>query len=233
MSLRVKVTAVAIAAASCVLLGPAALASSGPVQVTGKQLGSALLPASAFEAGYSVVFSTNSGRSLEHGTVFHLSSISCKIFWPTVGMVKGFGDTAYASDLISVKPGAIPSVFENFNQSVYQFASTRSASTFFSQLTTKYHACRSVTISEPDGSTLHWALRSESKLHVGGHQALQVVVAESASKTPGPPITTYLQWTVSGTDVYLISTQLVSVSKPQPTQSSLTLKLIARVTKLR
>lgn len=232
MSLRARVSAVAIAAASCMLLTPAAMAS-GPVQVTGKQLNSALLPASDFAAGYGVIISDNSGRALEHRTVFHLSTMSCKVFWPTIGLVQGFGDTAFASNVISAKNGATPSVFELFSQSVYQFGSTRAATTFLGQLNAKYRSCRSVTVSGTKGGTLHWAVHSQSKLRVGGHQALQVVELESASKISGPSFATYLLWTVNGADVYLISTTPLSVSKPEPAQSSLTLKLIARVTKLR
>ena len=47
MSLRAKVSAIVLTAAACMLLAPAAMASShGPIQVTGKQLKSALLPPS-------------------------------------------------------------------------------------------------------------------------------------------------------------------------------------------
>jgi hypothetical protein len=233
MSLRVKVSAIAIAAASCMLLAPAALASSGPVQVTGKQLKSALLPPADFQAGYGVIFAANSGAALEHGTVFHLSSMSCKVFWPTAGVVRGFGETAFATDLIGVKQGTIPNVFEVFNQSVYQFASTRLATTFLSQLASKYRSCRSVSVSDTKGGTLRWSVHSQSTQRVGGHPALQVVEYESDSRIPGPPTVTYLLWTVSGADIYLISTEPLSVSKPTPAQSSLTLKLIARVSKLR
>jgi PknH-like extracellular domain len=234
MSLRVKVSAVAIAAASCMLLAPSALASThGPVQVTGKQLKSALLPTADFEAGYGVIYAGNSGGKLEHGTVFHLSSMSCKTFWPAVGVTRGFGETAFATDLIGVKQGALPSVLETFSQTVYQFASTHTATTFLSQLNTKYRSCRSTTASDTKGGTLRWAVHSQSKQRVGGHQALQVVEYLSDSKVPGPPSVTYLLWTVNGADIYLISTQPLTVTKPQPAQSSLTLKLIARVTKLR
>jgi hypothetical protein len=45
-----KLTAIAVTAAACLLLAPAAMAS--PAQVTGKQLRSALLPASDF--GFAV-----------------------------------------------------------------------------------------------------------------------------------------------------------------------------------
>ena len=40
-------------------------------------------------------------------------------------------------------------------------------------------------------------------------------------------------WTLDGTDVYMINATLFNTSSPQPSLSSLTLKLIARVTALR
>jgi len=49
----------------------------------------------------------------------------------------------------------------------------------------------------------------------------------------GGALATDVLWTIDGTDVYMISTTLVTTPTPQPTQSSLTLKLIARVTALR
>jgi hypothetical protein len=76
-------------------------------------------------------------------------------------------------------------------------------------------------------------VHSRSERRVGGHQALQVVEYLSDSKVPGPPAVSYLLWTVSGADIYMISTQLLSTTSPQPTQSSLTLELIAPVTALR
>jgi hypothetical protein len=67
------------------VFAPAAMASSGPVQVTGKQLKSALLPGSDFLAGYKAAAEDDSGRKLEHITVFKLSSMSCKDFWLFIG----------------------------------------------------------------------------------------------------------------------------------------------------
>lgn len=234
MSFRAKVSAIAITAAACMMFAPVAMASThGPVQVTGKQLKSALLPTADFAAGYGVVYAANSGAALEHGGVFHLPSMRCRVFWPSVGATRGFGETAFATDLIGPKKGTIPSVLEIFSQTVYQFASTHTATTFLSQLNAKYRSCRSVTVSDTKGGTLRWAVHSQAKQRVGGHQALLVVEHLSDSKVPGPPSVTYLLWTVNGADVYLISTQPLSASKPQPAQSSLTLKLIARVTKLR
>jgi len=234
MSLRVKVSAIALTAAACMLLAPTAMASSqGPLQVTGKQLKSALLPSSYFVAGYAVAYAANSGGRLEHGGIFNLPSMSCRVFWPSVGVTQGFGETAFATDLVGPKPGTVTAVAEIFSQTVYQFASTHTATTFLSQLNAKYQSCRSTSASDTKGGTLRWVVHSQSKLRVGGRQALQVVDYLSDSKVPGAPLVSYLLWTVSGADIYLISTQLLSTASPQPTQSSLTLKLIARVTALR
>ena len=90
-----------------------------------------------------------------------------------------------------------------------------------------------MTASDTKGGTLRWVVHSRSKQRVGGHQALQVVAHLSDSKVPGPPIVSYVLWTINGADIYMISTQLLSTTTPEPTQASLTLKLIARVTALR
>ncbi len=44
---------------------------------------------------------------------------------------------------------------------------------------------------------------------------------------------TYVLWTIDGADIYQIKADLISTDSPQPTLSSLTLKLITRVTALR
>jgi hypothetical protein len=233
MSFRVKASAIALTAAACMLIAPTAMASSrGPVQVTGKQLKSALLPTSDFVSGYGVLNETDSGRRLEHGVLFKLPSMSCQTFWTEIGIVHGFGDTAQAADLIGYKSGT-PSVIETFTQSVYQFASTHAASSFFAQLNAKYKSCRSTGESDTKGGTLRWTVHSRSSQHVGGHQALQLVEYLSDSTVPGPPTTIDVLWTIDGTDIYMISTTLVTTTSSQPTQSSLTLKLIARVGALR
>ncbi len=235
MSFRARTSVItATAAAFVALLAPIALAAShGPVQVTGKQLKSALLPTADFGSGFTVVYSANSGSKLERRGVFKLPSMSCKVFWPSAGVTAGFGETAFATDLTGPKTVSLSSNFELFNQTVYQFASTKTATAFLSQLTAKYHSCRSASASDTKGGTLHWTTHSQSKSRVGGHPALQVVEYLSDAKVSAPPTMTDLLWTVDSTDIYMISTQLLSGESPQPTQASLTLKLIARVTKLR
>jgi hypothetical protein len=199
VSFRSKVSAIAITAAACMMFAPAAMASSGPVQVTGKQLKSALLPASDFLAGYSAAAELDSGRKLEHGTVFKVPSMSCK----------------------------------NFSQTIYQFASTHAAASFYGQLNAKYRSCRTVTSSDGNGGSIRRTVRSQSKQRVGGHQAVRIVESVSFSKIPGPPLVIYVLWTIDGTDVYTISTTPLSIPLPKPAQASLTLKLIARVSHLR
>ena len=236
MSLRAKVSAVAVTAAACMLLAPTAMASSrGPVQVTGKQLKSALLPASDFPPGYAVSSEIDSGHALQHGSVYKLPSMSCGSFWLAAGIpgvAPGFGETAYAGDVVGSTSAAV-SVFEVFQQSVDQFASTHAASSFLSQLTAKYRSCPRFSESDTKGGTLRWKVSSRSTRHVGGHQALQLVVDQTDSSVPGAPLVIDLLWTTAGTDIYMISSDLENVSSPQPTLSSLTLKLIARVRALR
>jgi hypothetical protein len=231
MSVRVKASAVALAALACLLLAPAATASPGPVQFTGRQLKAALLPASDFVAGYTSTDESDSGRRLEHATVFRLRSTSCSTFWLFSGQVAGFGETAFATDLVEGETGRlIPQ--ETFVQSIYQFASSRAAASFYGQLTGKYRSCRSAGEPGGSGKTIRETLHSEAALFFGGHHASQVIEYVTASRTPGPPLVFYLLWTIDGTDVYWISTNQDSGS-PRPTLSSLTLKLIARVSALR
>jgi hypothetical protein len=231
MSVRVKASAVALAALACLLLAPAATASPGPVQFTGRQLKAALLPASDFVAGYISTDESDSGRHLEHATVFRLRSMNCSTFWLFSGQVAGFGETAFATNLVEGKTGRL-NPQETFVQSIYQFASTRAAASFYGQLTRKYRSCRSAGEPGGSGKTIRETLHSEAALLFGGHHASQVIEYVTASRTPGPPLVFYLLWTIDGTDVYWISTNQDSGS-PRPALSSLTLKLIARVSALR
>lgn len=231
MSVRVKASAVVLAALACLLLAPAAMASPRPVQLTGGQLKAALLPASDFVAGYTSTDESDSGRHLEHGIVFRLRSTNCSTFWLFSGQVAGFGETAFATDLVEENTGRLLPQ-ETFVQSIYQFASTRAAASFYGELMGKYRSCRSGGEPGGSGKTIRETLHSASTLLVGGHQASQVIEYVTASRTPGPPLVFYLLWTIDGTDVYWISTNQDSGS-PRPTESSLTLKLIARVSALR
>ena len=49
------------------------------------------------------------------------------------------------------------------------------------------------------------------------------------TKVKGVRLVTKALWTIAGTNVYMIDTQLLNVSSPKPALSSLMVKLIARV----
>jgi hypothetical protein len=125
--------------------------------------------------------------------VFKLSSMSCSGFWLFIGVVGGFGDTAFAGDLIDPRSPASVSVVENFTQAVYQFASSHAAATFYSQLNAKYRSCRTLTESDAKGGTARRTIRSQSKQHVGEryHAPAGLVLAHPQAHLPGhrPPVT--------------------------------------------
>jgi hypothetical protein len=235
MPFRAKASIIAAAAAACALLAPAAMASPGvshsPVQVTGKKLKSGLLPASHILAGYSVIFSNNSGGKLEHGTLFHIPSMKCANFWGFIATVKGFGETAFATDLAG--SGGKTAVEETFQQSVYQFAGNHGAASAFGQIGAKYKSCRSVSTADGHGGTLRQTVHSRKAERVGGHQSLLLTEYLTDTRIGGPPVVTVALWTVFGSDVYMFSSQLLNVHSPKPTLSSLMLKLIPRIRALR
>jgi PknH-like protein len=234
VSFRVKAGAIALTAAAGLLLAPTAMAASrGPVQVTGKQLRSALLPGSDFLSSYGVLAGSDSGGKLEHSAMFDLASMPCFAFWPDLGVVAGLGDTAFAFDAIAPKPSSVPNVIEIFDQAVYQFASTHAASSWFAALNGRYRSCPNVTVKNPDESAFRYTVLSRSKQHVGGHQALRLTENVTNLKVGGSPSMIDVLWTLDGTDVYMITTTLANTTSPQPAQSSLTLELIARVSALR
>jgi hypothetical protein len=236
MSIRSKAGAVAVAAAMCTLLAPAAIAAPGlshsPAQVTGKKLKTGLLAPTGFLPGYKTLFTSNSGGSLEHSTTFRIPSMKCADFWLFNGNVKGFGETAFATETATSKSVTAP-VQELFQQSVYQLASNHAATTFDSQIGAKYKSCKSVSFSDGQGGKLKQTVHSRVTERVGGHQSLLITIYVTDSKTPGPPLVTKALWTLDGTDVYLVNSELINVTAPKPTVSSLMLKLISRVRALK
>lgn len=236
MSFRSKAGAVAVAAAMCTLLAPAAIAAPGlshsPAQVTGKKLKTGLLAPTGFLPGYKTLFTSNSGGSLEHSTTFRIPSMKCADFWLFNGNVKGFGETAFATETATSKSASAP-VQELFQQSVYQLASNHAATTLYSQIGAKYKSCKSVTSSDGQGGKVKQTVHSRVAERVGGHQSLLITVYVTVSKIPGPPLVIKALWTLDGTDVYLVNSELINVTAPKPTVSSLMLKLIARVRALK
>ncbi len=234
MSFRARASASAVAAASCVLfLTPTAMASShGPVQVTGKQLKAALIPAAGFLPGYHTIYAGNSGSRLEQGATRFIPPMDCFIYWASIGVDKGYGETAFADEMAGTGSTPVP-VAEVFDQAVYQFASSRAAASLYGQIDAKYLSCRSVTVPDVNGGKLQQTVHARFTQRVGGHRSLLLIEYLSDTKVGGPPLVTWALWTLDGTDIYMVSSQLLNVSSPQPTLSSLMLKLIARVSALR
>lgn len=235
MSFRVKACAVTVAAA-CVLFAPSALAAPGvshaPAQVTGKQLKNGLLPPTGFLPGYKTLFASNSGGKLEHFTTFHIPAMKCSDFWLFIGGADGFGETAFATETATFKSVSAP-VQENFQQSVYQFASNHAAATVFAQVSAKYKSCKSVSSSNGQGGTDKQSVHSRVAERVGGHQSLLLTEYFTDSSAPGAPLVTVALWTLDGNDIYMINSMLLTVQAPKPTLSSLVLKLIHRVRALK
>jgi hypothetical protein len=232
MSFRVKASAIAVSAAVCMLLAPAATASAGvshaPVQVTGKKLKGALLLPSRFQPGYSTIFAGNSGGKLEHGAVFHIPSMKCVNFWNFIGNVKGFGETAFATESATSKSGKAP-ILEIFSQSVYQSASHHAATVLNGQISARYKSCKSVSFSDGNGGTIHETVHARKAERVGGHPSLLLTQYLTDTKIKGARVVTKQLWTIAGTNVYMMESHLLNVTSPKPTLSSLVLKLIARV----
>ena len=235
MPFRIKACAAA-AIASCALFAPAALASPAlahsPAQVTGKKLAGGLLPPAGFLPGYKTLFASNSGGSLEHRTISRIPSMKCSDFWLFNGNVDGFGETSFATETAVDKSAAAP-VQEIFQQSVYQLASSHAASTLYGQIGAKYKSCKSVSSSDGHGGTFKQSVHARVTERVGGHQSLLLTEYSDDSRTPGPPLVIVALWTLDGTDIYMIHSELISVKAPKPTLSSLMLKLVKRVSALR
>ena len=97
--------------------------------------------------------------------------------WDFIGTAYGFGDTAFAADLVVDKTGTL-NPEEIFNQSVYQFASTRAASSFYANVNAKYRSCRAVSGSDGSGGTLRRTLQGRASALVTVEPATEPRSAE-------------------------------------------------------
>ena len=150
---KVGAVIVLVASALAVTAGgarAAGRASAGlSVQLTGSQLAAALLPAGTFPPGYRYDKSTSyeSGHRLETGEAkYHLANISCTTLGNVYGQ-SGFGETAVASNSYStLVDNDTATSGAAFGQSVYQFASSSAARSF-------WRGSRSVAVRCPGWGT--------------------------------------------------------------------------------
>ena len=219
MSLRAMAVS-GLAVAGLLLTVPAAQAAT-PVQLTGAQLASRLLPPSSFPSGYKIVKSGtyNSGGRLEHGPVrHHLATFSCKTYIVKGLPRTGFGETATAESIVSSKHGA-------YQQGVFQFASSSQATAFYRQLYAFTVRCRTVTAPFGHGK-VRLTTQSLKKTHLGrlpAFLAKQTLFATGFPATINDTLTT-----VSGRDVYFIDAAGQKVPT-KPALSTAVQNLVARI----
>lgn len=237
MSLRAKVVASIAFATSAFLIAPAAAqAATHPVQVSGAKLKSALLPASAFGSGFKLVGAISSGKSLWHQKArFHVPAMSCANF-ENQDLTR-YGESAAATSAIFNNSDAVISL-ENldllYEQTVYQFPSTKAAAAFYSQAHAKYASCKSFSenvSTGPDNGSTTITLQSISKTKVGKYQAFQLTQNVGiAELPPGVSLRLHTLVTVAGADVFVV----VDFSTANhPVAARTMLKLVGRVKALR
>jgi hypothetical protein len=197
-------------------------------QLSGARLKTALLPSSAFPAGYGVSSrnSYESGDRIKPYTRFNLATVSCGTFAIQIG-APGFGETAMAMDeFIS------PNQDLAYVQLIYQFADTKTASTFFSGLRTATLRCRSFTATEY-GTPSRIAQQVSVTAPVSGHRATQISqVATAALGSSAASQIDYL-FVLDGADVYgTIRVGTASAPPANPSAPAVIARLITRVAAL-
>jgi hypothetical protein len=213
MSLRAKVVASIAVASSAFLLAPAAAqAATHPVQVTGSKLKTALLPASTFGSGFSLLGTTSSGKSLRHKKATkHVPTMSCVNF-ENAGLAN-FGESAVAisasidnSILTGTTPPSLSNLTLLYEQQVYQFPSTKAAVAFYNQAYAKYASCKSFNdaAAGPDGANTKITLKSIARTKVGTHQAFKLTQSLGDSGIPGISLDLNTLVTRAGADVFLV-----------------------------
>ena len=219
MSLRALAVS-GLAVAGLLLTVPAAHAAT-PVQLTGTQLASRLLPTSYFPVGYKIdkASTYNSGGRLEHGPVkHHLATISCKKYLISGLPRTGFGETATAGTIVGKRAQA-------YQEGVWQFANPAKATSFYRQYYVFVQRCRTVTATlghDKAGLTT----RLLKKTHVGRYQAFRALQVVTLTGFPATINDTTV--VLAGTDVYLIN----AAGNKEPTKPAVPvalLHLIARV----
>ena len=201
-----------------------AVPAPGTVQVTGNQLVTTLLPASALGHGSWAFHTASSGARLEHGPALsHVAKMSCSTFWGLFDAA-GYGESAFAIRQVSSNTKA-------YDQVIFQFANRRAAVALFGQEAAKFSACRSFTV-DPAGP-LRVTLRYTAKTQVSGNRAFLVVWAQTDSN-PGPVPAVYTLVTTDGTDLFIVrATDFAGAPPADPSPSAVTLKLLQRVSALR
>jgi len=232
MSLRAKFVASIAVAASAFLIAPAAAqAATHPVQVSGAELKSALLPASTFGSGFKLLVASSSGKSLwDQKAAKHVPTMSCANF-ESQGLTR-YGESAVATSAILNNGSTNVTSLSNLNllydQTVYQFPSAKAAAAFYNQAHAKFAACKSFseTVSGDPNGKLTITLKSIATTKVGTHQAFKIAQGVGGSGITGVSLNFETLVTVAGADVFVV-VDFTTANQPVPAKTML--KLVNRV----
>jgi hypothetical protein len=179
-------------------------------QFTGKQLASALLPASDFGSGYTLSDQANSGSNLRSAQASQ--GYACgdlNAYEPF------FGQTAEAYALVtppSNLTSSSNSVVIDGDEDVSQFASAGAAWSYLMQLQSSNRSCKPFTTSFSGSGgegtvTVTVTTQGVSWTKVSGNSGVIVAQTEQFTDSSGDDITLYVNSTVvdDGTDVYTVS----------------------------
>jgi hypothetical protein len=207
-----------------VAAGPAAEARA--VQLTGVQLRAALLPVSAFPAGYKIQPSSamDSGKHLETAAAkFHLATMSCTSFSNNFSS-KGFGESAVARNAVG-RAGSTSGKF--YLQEIYQFRTRAVASAFFNGVRAIAHRCPGFALSGTTGPGGKITTHAFNAAPIAGHRTFQV--NQSAGTGLGKLTLTFV-FTVAGQDLFFDGTLGIGTAQPaSPSPRAVMLKLLHRV----
>jgi hypothetical protein len=199
-----------------------------PPQLSGARLKTALLPGSAFPAGYAI-YSKNSyesGDRIKPFTRYSPATISCGTFAIQLG-APGFGETAMATNEFISSNRDLAYV-----QLIYQFADPNTASTFFSGLRAATLRCRSFTATEY-GYASRITQHVSATTSVSGHQAMQINQVERAALGSGAASQVDYLFVLGGADVYgTIRVGSTSAPPANPSAPAVIARLITRVAAL-
>ena len=221
---RALTTAVAVSALGLTGSAAAQAAPAPGGQLTGTQLASALLPLSYFPTGSRILWHGNSGSRLEHPAVkVNQYTYSCTAWAQGGGPDEGFGETAFAPDLLA-QPLDLQ---EQFQQWVYQFPSAAAAASYYRANYALTKRCETVTLNL-GGTTQKTTTQFLTNGHADGYPAFfQVLRTTDSGEDQGSEINDE-ETVLAGRDV--ISTdRSAPPARTLPSPSAATLALIARL----
>ena len=199
-------TALSLGMAGSALASPLSSKPKPAPQVTGSRLQSALLPASAFGDGFTVVHHKNTGsKLLSTKALLKPSSLSCATF-ATLIFIGGYGNTGGAVDGVNNPDpnfADYPNIVVAGDQAVLQFKTTQAATSFYNQAYAKYKQCSAFTDTEL-GLQIELSTSSLSTTTVNKNKAFQLIQYADIAALPVASDYQSTAFVLSGTNVYTV-----------------------------